>query len=66
VTNAENVKTLYMDEKGTRTEYLLRFLNNRSVGLADTITVTDDERRFLRVAPPDYMCAVPKYFRGGI
>jgi hypothetical protein len=50
VADAENIKTLYMDAKGTRTEYLLRFLNNIFVGLADTITVTDElkvERRFL-------------------
>jgi hypothetical protein len=41
VAAAENIQTVFMNENSTRTEYILRFLNNIFVGLSDTVNVTD-------------------------
>jgi hypothetical protein len=42
VANAENIQTVYMDEKSTQANYILRFLNNTFLGVSDTGYVTDD------------------------
>jgi hypothetical protein len=42
VAAAENIQTVFTNENCTRTEYILRFLNNIFVGLSDTVSVTDE------------------------
>jgi hypothetical protein len=42
VAAAENIQTVFMNENSTRTEYILRFLNNTFVGLSDSVSVTDE------------------------
>jgi hypothetical protein len=42
IATAENIQTVYMDAKSTRTEYILRFLSDIFVGLSDTVNLTDE------------------------
>ena len=42
VAAAENVQTVYMNENSTRTEFLLRFLNDVFLGLSDTVHARDE------------------------
>jgi hypothetical protein len=42
VAAAENIETVYMAENSTRTEYMVRFLNNIFVGLSDSALATDE------------------------
>ncbi|MCX4481627.1 hypothetical protein OOK44_35205 [Streptomyces cellulosae] len=41
VTEAENIRTVHMDQNSTRTDYMFRFLNEAFVGVSDTAQVTD-------------------------
>lgn len=42
VAAAENIQTVYMDQNSTRTEFILKLLNDIFLGLTDTVHVTDE------------------------
>jgi hypothetical protein len=42
VAAAQNIQTVFMNENSTRTEYMVRFLNNIFVGLSDSALATDE------------------------
>ena len=42
VAEAENVRTVHMDENSTRTDYMYRFLNQVFVGVSETVHVTEE------------------------
>ncbi|MFF0065880.1 hypothetical protein ACFYRC_30925 [Streptomyces sp. NPDC005279] len=41
VAEAENIRTVHMDENSTRTDYMFNFLNEVFVGVSDTVRVTE-------------------------
>jgi hypothetical protein len=41
VAAAENIQTVFMNENSTRTEYIVRFLNNIFVGFSDSVGLSD-------------------------
>lgn len=44
VANAENIRTVHMDENSTRTEYMFSFLNEVFVGASDTMHITESAK----------------------
>ena len=41
VAEAENIRTVHMDQNSTRTDYMFRFLNEVFVGASDTVHVSE-------------------------
>lgn len=41
VAEAENIRSVHMDENSTRTDYMFRFLKEVFVGVSDTVRVTE-------------------------
>ncbi|GAC55541.1 restriction endonuclease [Gordonia amicalis] len=46
---AQGIEEVHLDEKCTRTDYFLEFLNRAFVGASDTITVQDDAKVFVAI-----------------